>query len=62
MTELEQLELAKATIDKLQKEAHEVYDEFVAKVDITGIEDDVFDYMFNNTRYVLHDIKKKLSS
>jgi len=61
MTKLQQLELAKTKISGLQKEANKVYDEFIAKVDITGIEDEVFDYMFNDTLWVFHDIKKKLN-
>jgi len=61
MTKLQQLELAKTKISGLQKEANKVYDEFITKVDITGIEDEVFDYMFNDTLWVFHDIKKKLN-
>ena len=61
MTKLQELKLAKTIISRLQEETNKVYDEFIAKVDITGIEDEVFDYMYNDTQYVLHDIKKKLN-
>lgn len=60
MTKLQQLEITKTIISGLQEETNKVYDEFTAKVDITGIEDEVFDYLFNNTQYVYHDIKSKL--
>mgnify|MGYP000508206037 CR=1 FL=1 len=61
MTKLQQLEHTKTIISRLQEEANKVYDEFIAKVDITGIEDEVFDYMFNDTLWVFHDIQKKLN-
>jgi hypothetical protein len=60
MTKLQQLEITKTIISGLQEETNKVYDEFTTKVDITGIEDEVFDYLFNNTQYVYHDIKSKL--
>jgi hypothetical protein len=60
MTNLEVLELVKITISELQSSQNKVYDEFINKVNVDGIEDEVFDYIFNNTQYVYHDIKSKL--
>jgi len=59
-TKLQELEITKAIVSRLQEEQDKAYKELVAKVDIGGIEDEVFDYIFNNTQYVYHDIKSKL--
>jgi len=59
-TKLQELEITKAIVSRLQEEQDKAYKELVAKVDIDGIEDEVFDYIFNNTQYVYHDIKSKL--
>lgn len=60
MNSLEELQQVKTVISQLQEEQEKVYDDFIEKVDIDGIEDEVFDYIFNNTQYVYHDIKAKL--
>tara|TARA_R110000803_G_scaffold90041_1_gene157348 strand:+ start:661 stop:858 length:198 start_codon:yes stop_codon:yes gene_type:complete len=60
MNSLEELQQVKTVISQLQEEQEKVYDDFIEKIDIGGIEDEVFDYIFNNTQYVYHDIKAKL--
>jgi hypothetical protein len=60
LTKLQELEMTKAIVSQLQEEQDKAYKELVAKVNVDGIEDEVFDYIFNNTQYVYHDIKSKL--
>ena len=60
MNNLQELQLVKTIISRLQEEQNKVYDDFIAKVDVDGIEDEVFDYVFNSTQYVYHAIKAKL--
>ena len=60
MNNLQELQLVKTIISQLQEEQNKVYDDFIAKVDVDGIEDEVFDYVFNNTQYVYNAIKAKL--
>jgi hypothetical protein len=60
MNNLQELQLVKTIVSRLQEEQNKVYDDFIAKVDVDGIEDEVFDYVFNNTQYVYNDIKAKL--
>jgi hypothetical protein len=60
MNNLQELQLVKTIVSRLQEEQNKVYDDFIAKVDVDGIEDEVFDYVFNSTQYVYNDIKAKL--
>ena len=60
MNNLQELQLVKTIVSQLQEEQNKVYDDFIAKVDVDGIEDEVFDYVFNSTQYVYNAIKAKL--
>jgi hypothetical protein len=60
MNNLQELQLVKTIVSRLQEEQNKVYDDFIAKVDVDGIEDEVFDYIFNSTQYVYNVIKAKL--
>ena len=60
MNNLQELQLVKTIVSQLQEEQEKVYDDFITKVNVDGIEDEVFDYIFNNTQYVYHAIKAKL--
>ena len=60
MNTLEELQLVKAKINCLQQEIDKIYNDYCSTVNVCDIEDELFDYIYNNTQYVYHGIKAKL--
>jgi len=59
MNKLEELEEIKNTISILQRKSDTIYEQFIDGVP-ESIHDYVFDYLFNDTLWVKHEIKKVL--
>jgi hypothetical protein len=59
MNKLEELEKIKNTISILQRKSDTIYEKFIDDVP-ESIHDYVFDYLFNDTLWVKHEIKKVL--
>jgi len=59
MNKLEELEEIKNTISILQRKSDTIYEQFIDGVP-SCIHDYIFDYLFNDTLWVKHEIKKVL--
>jgi hypothetical protein len=59
MNKLEELEEIKNTISILQRKSDTIYEQFIDGVP-ESIHDYIFDYLFNDTLWVKHEIKKVL--
>ncbi len=55
---LEELKKVRAHVTALQAECDKVYDEYMDNTpELEEIQDEVFDYVFNNTQYVYNNIR-----
>lgn len=58
---LEELEKVRAHITALQDKCDKMYNEYMDNTpELKDIEDEVFDYVFNNTLYVYNNIRDVL--
>jgi len=59
---LEQIQKTKESIQKLSERQDELYNDLVDELGIDSedrVKDYVFDYVYNNTQYLWHDIEKE---